>query len=264
MPTNKISNISVLLLVTVAELCAGIFFGLCLSVLMIGWLLRRESHETAAPMKFRVPSYLFAALALLSTSLAFGYYSSFSLDDLRVGCLTVLVSTYPQIILLGSSTLLLLICLILCLTLPKTSTEDYYQEKMVSEIELPKRSAAAQDEVIKIKLNDQSINHYVISKQQQQQQHEETSDELHNKLGNNLLPFPSQNEAPSLGRKSESLSMQPWQTPTNTYVAPPHVPTPVPPQIKNKPLFHHRTFWPMKFNVVVVLLAMCCAFISRL
>jgi len=110
-----------LLLVAAGTMIGGIFFGLCLAVLMTGWLLRRRPNETAAETKFRVPTYVLAALSLLGMSLAFGYYMSFSLDDLRAGCSSVLTSSIPQIILLGSAALLLIICLILCLALPKTS-----------------------------------------------------------------------------------------------------------------------------------------------
>ena len=133
MPSQKLANISTLLLVTSATMITGIFFGTCLAVLMIGWLLRREPNETIAAMKFRVPTYLLAAISLLAMSLAFGYYLSFVLDDMRVGCQSVYNVNLPQIILLGSSTIFMLMCLILCLALPKVLSESPYNDNRQTE-----------------------------------------------------------------------------------------------------------------------------------
>ena len=41
MPSVKFANIHTLLLVAGVTMIIGIFFGLCLALLMVGWLLRR-------------------------------------------------------------------------------------------------------------------------------------------------------------------------------------------------------------------------------
>lgn len=186
LPAVKLSNIQgVLLYVVHAMMSAGIFFALCLAILMVAWLLKRQHNKTAAETKFRIPVYLLSALAVLPTSLAFGYYLSFALDAVRAGCSTVMDTNLGTIILLGISMALLLDCVILSLVLPKASVEETYHDRQDTEIELPtkQKSTNPQEEIIKIKLNDKSMQQYMVG----QPPHEETSDELHGHLGKQLL-----------------------------------------------------------------------------
>jgi hypothetical protein len=118
--TLKYLNKYTLLLVTFACIAVGIFFALCLAITSLMWVIRmRSAEQSSVTNTLRATIYMLAALALLGTTVGYGYYQSFVIEYQRYSCPNVLNNCLIQNILLAISTGCLASCTVLSMILPR-------------------------------------------------------------------------------------------------------------------------------------------------